>query len=85
MEKGVTGEVYNIGRGQGWKIREILDMLLALSTKNVPVEVDTTRLRPSDVAYFVADNTKVSSLGWSPELAIEHTLERILNEWRTHV
>lgn len=85
MEKGATGEVYNIGRGQGWKIREILDMLLGLSTKNVPVEVDTTRLRPSDVAYFVADNTKVSSLGWSPELPIEHTLERILNEWRTNV
>lgn len=85
MEKGVTGEVYNIGRGQGWKIREILDMLLAHSTHQVPVEVDTARLRPSDVAYFVADNTKVSSLGWSPKLPIEHTLERILNEWRENV
>jgi GDP-4-dehydro-6-deoxy-D-mannose reductase len=82
MNQGKVGEVYNIGSGQGWKIREVLDMLLSYSTQQITVEVDTTRLRPSDVAYFVADNTKIAQLGWKPELPIEVTLQRILSEWR---
>lgn len=82
MNQGEVGEVYNIGSGQGWKIRQVLDMLLSYSTQQITVEVDTTRLRPSDVAYFVADNTKITQLGWKPQIPIEETLQRIISEWR---
>jgi GDP-4-dehydro-6-deoxy-D-mannose reductase len=85
MESGKVGDVYNVGSGQGWKIREVLDMLLAHSTQHVTVEVDPNRMRPSDVAYFVADTTKVEQLGWKPQIPIEQTLERILSEWREKV
>lgn len=82
MLKGKVGEVYNIGSGQGWKISEVLDMLCKHSTTEVKIEVDKDRLRPSDIAYFVADATKVQQLGWKPEIPLEETVQRILNEWR---
>lgn len=85
MTKGEVGQVYNIGSGHGWKISEVLDMLLAHSTQKIKVEVDETRLRPSDVEYFVADAQKIQELGWSPQVPLSETLERILNEWRNKV
>jgi len=85
MEKGKIGDVYNVGQGKGWKISEILEMLLAHSQRPIAVELDPTRLRPSDIEYFVADNTKVKQLGWEPQVPIENTLGNILSEWRTRV
>ncbi len=85
MEKGTVGDVYNIGSGKGWKIQEVLDMLLAHSSQKITVEVDQSRLRPSDVEYFVADATKIQELGWSPQVPLTETLEMILNEWRKKI
>lgn len=85
MNEGQVGEVYNIGSGRGWKIGEVLDMLLVHSTGHVTVEVDESRLRPSDVDYFVADTKKIQALGWSAQIPLSETLERILHEWRNKV
>lgn len=85
MRKGKVGDVYNIGSGKGWKISEVLDMLLAHSSKQIKVEVDESRLRPSDVEYFVADAHRIQELGWSAQVPLSETLERILNEWRKKV
>jgi GDP-4-dehydro-6-deoxy-D-mannose reductase len=85
MEKGIPGEVYNVGTGKGWKIRQILDTLIQLANVPIQVEQDPNRLRPSDIPYFVANISKISALGWKPSIPIEQTLERILNEWRTTV
>lgn len=85
MNEGKVGEVYNIGSGRGWKIGEVLDMLLSHSTGHVPVVVDESRIRPSDVDYFVADTQKIQALGWSAQIPLSETLERILNEWRKKV
>jgi GDP-4-dehydro-6-deoxy-D-mannose reductase len=85
MEKGQKGEVYNIGSGKGWKISEILDTLIGMAEMEIKVEPDPTRLRPSEVPYFVADNTKITKLGWEPKIPLKETLQRIINEWRTKV
>jgi GDP-4-dehydro-6-deoxy-D-mannose reductase len=82
MEKGQIGEVYNIGTGKGWQIKEVLDKLIQLSTSQITVEQDLTRMRPSDVPYFVANSTKIKQLGWQPTIPIEETLQRILLDWR---
>ncbi len=82
MNQGEIGDVYNIGSGQGWKISQVLDMLLTHSNRKITIQVDETRLRPSDVEYFVADATKVQKLGWHASIPLSETLERILNEWR---
>ena len=71
------GRSYNLGSARV-SIQQILDGLVALSQANITVEVDPSRLRPADVAYFVANNQKLQHLGWAPQIPLEQTLTDIL-------
>ncbi len=86
MEKGIAGEVYNIGSGKSYKMSEVLDILLSYSDAKIKVEVDPALLRPSDNPELLCDNNKIKDLtGWAPEIPIEKTLKEILEYWRKNV
>jgi len=86
LEKGEGGEVYNIGSGKAYPVKEILDMLISLSEVEVKIEVDSERLRPSDVPILLADSTKFRNLtGWQPEIPFTKSLKDLLNYWRERV
>jgi GDP-4-dehydro-6-deoxy-D-mannose reductase len=86
LEKGEDGEVYNVGTGKTYSMREILDLLLSMSKIKVKVEVDPQRLRPSDVPVLLSDCTKLKELtGWQPKIPIRQSLEDLLNYWRERV
>ncbi len=78
MNKGKKGEVYNIGSGTGVKMSELVDKLISLSTKKIILEEDSSRLRPHDIPKMIANNDKIKSLGWSPEIPLEDSLARIV-------
>lgn len=83
LEKGIKGEIYNIGSGKEIKIRTILDKLISMSTKEIKVEVDVEKLRPVDVPLIVCDNSKIKKdTGWVPVISIDETLKEILEYWR---
>ena len=83
MEKGKSGDVYNIGSGKAYKMSEVLDMMLSFSKVKIKVETDSSLLRPSDNPELVCDNTKIQNLtGWIPEIPLEQTLKDILEYWR---
>jgi len=85
-EKGEDGEVYNVGTGKAMAMKEMLDMLLALSKAKVKIKVDPERLRPSDVPILLSDSTKFVSLtGWKPQIPLEQTFKDLLNYWREKV
>jgi len=86
LEKGKSGEVYNIGSGTSHKIQEILDILIGNSSMEITVEVDPHKLRPSDVAEIVADSQKMKQItGWTPEIPFEKTIKDTLDYWRNIV
>ncbi|MCZ6767300.1 MAG: GDP-mannose 4,6-dehydratase [bacterium] len=83
LEKGKAGEAYNICSEKAHTIREVLDMLLALTDAKIEVKQDTTRLRPSDVPRLLGDSSKFrNETGWKPEIPFETTLRDILEYWR---
>ena len=83
LEKGTPGEVYNAGSGESHAVQEILDYLLKNAKKEITVEVDPARMRPSDVPEIVADSTKVmQATGWKPTISFEQTLKDTLDYWR---
>lgn len=83
IEKGEAGEVYNAGRGQSYQIKDLLDMLLSLSTVKVEVTEDPSLLRPNDIHELRCDNTKIeNTTGWKAEILLEKSLEDTLNYWR---
>ena len=82
MEKGAVGEVYNIGTGDGVKMKDVVDKLVALSTAKISIEVDQTRMRPLDIPSIIADASKIMALGWKPEISLDETLKRVVEYWR---
>lgn len=86
LEKGVEGEVYNLGTGKTYSIKEILDMLLSLSQVDVEITVDPDRLRPSDVPVLLSDSSKFKKLtGWEPRIPFNQSLQDLLEYWRERV
>jgi len=86
LEKGVPGDVYNIGSGKSIKITDVLDMLIGMSTVEITKEVDPTKLRPSDVPEIVCNNTKIRNLtSWDTTIPLETTLKDTLEYWRNIV
>ncbi len=82
-EKAKFGEVYNFCSSQAVKIQDILDKLVFLSKKEIKVEIDTERLRPSDEPIIMGDNSKlVKETGWKPEIGIDKTIRDSLDYWR---
>ncbi|MFC1789596.1 GDP-mannose 4,6-dehydratase [Patescibacteria group bacterium] len=86
VEKCTPGEVYVIGGTETMTIKEMLDRLLKLSVKkDIKVEVDSARLRPSDVTLQVPCIDKfIKTTGWKPEIKFDKTLEDTLNYWRDY-
>lgn len=83
VEKGEKGEAYNIGSGVSYKISEILEKLLSLSTIKVEIRKDKSLFRPIDNPDLVCDYTKLKNLtNWEPEIKIEDTLKDTLDYWR---
>ena len=80
------GEVYNIGGVETMTVGEMLDRLLKLSKmKNIEVEIDQSRLRPSDVTLQIPCIEKFTAVtGWKPETRFENTLEDTLAYWRDY-
>jgi GDP-4-dehydro-6-deoxy-D-mannose reductase len=86
LEKGVEGEVYNIGSGQAYSMQEVLDLLMSLSRSKMEVKVDPARLRPSDVPVLLSDSSKFRALtGWRPMIPFKQTILDLLNYWRERV
>jgi UDP-glucose 4-epimerase len=73
--------VYNLGNGNGYSVREVIDTARAVTGADIPAE--TGSRRPGDPATLIASSEKIrSELGWSPEFG---ALEDIIaSAWEWH-
>lgn len=86
MDGGTRGRAYNVCSGRAWRIRDLLDELLQLSTTPIAVETDRSKLRPVDVPVVQGDATRLATeLGWRPKIRVEDTLRDTLEWWRAEV
>ncbi len=86
LEKGISGEVYNIGSGVARTVGQMLQTLVGFARCSIRVEVDPSRSRPSDVLILQADVSKFrAATGWKPLISFEQTMEDLLNYWRQRV
>jgi GDP-4-dehydro-6-deoxy-D-mannose reductase len=86
VEFGKPGEVYNICSGKAYRISSLVDMLIGMSSVKVEIEVDPSRLRPSDVPVLLGDSSKFrAATGWEPLIPFEKTMADLLDYWRERV
>ena len=73
--------IYNIGNGQGFTVREVIESARRVTGHPIPV-VEEPR-RPGDPAVLVASSQKIKAeLGWRPEFA--GLDEIIASAWEWH-
>jgi GDP-4-dehydro-6-deoxy-D-mannose reductase len=86
VERCKYGTPYNICSGRKVSIQWILDELLKLSSVNVDIMIDHTRMRPSDLHTLQGDASKfITDTGWTREYKLEETLKDLLTYWRENV
>ncbi len=84
LERGKPGDVYNVATGKGYKVREMLDILLSFSKVKIETRQDPKRMRPSDVELLLGDATKLrTETGWEPKYKFEQTMKDLLDYWRS--
>jgi GDP-4-dehydro-6-deoxy-D-mannose reductase len=81
------GDVYNICSGTPRVIKDVLDLLLKKSNvKDIKLENDPLRMRPSDVMVLHGDCTKImEKTGWKPEIPFDKTMNDLMDYWRERV
>ncbi|MCO5999203.1 UDP-glucose 4-epimerase GalE [Actinoallomurus rhizosphaericola] len=59
-------EIFNLGSGSGYSVREVIDVCREVTGQEIPA-VESPR-RPGDPAVLIASSAKISDrLGWKPE------------------
>ncbi len=86
LERGLAGEVYNIGSGKPRAIKELVYTYQRLARVPFEIEFDPQRMRPSDTPVSYCDATKIKrATGWEPEIPFEQTLQDTLDYWRARI
>jgi GDP-4-dehydro-6-deoxy-D-mannose reductase len=83
-DRSVPAGVYNVASGTGVRIGDALTSLLRLAEVDARVQVDPTRLRPTDHAVGDARRLREAT-GWQPRVPFEQTLMRLLEDWGRRV
>lgn len=81
------GDAFNIAGEEAYKLPEVIDLLISMSTKdNIEVMTDTDRLRPIDADYQMFDNRKIKSvINWKPEIPTKQMFQDLLDHWRDEI
>ncbi len=82
-DKGVSGKIYNIGRGKAVSIQYILDTALSFANTDIQVKTDPKRMRASDIPIIEPDVSRIfADTGWKAEISVEQTIRDTLDYWR---
>lgn len=83
LERGAPGQVYNLCSGRATRIGDIVQLVVERGRVPVTVQVDPSRLRPSDEPLLLGDNTRLrAATGWEPTISMETIVEELLEYWR---
>jgi GDP-4-dehydro-6-deoxy-D-mannose reductase len=83
LEKGQSGEIYNVCSGTARSGHEILEGLLKITGTNPKIEQDEARMRPADTPELRGSHDKLTrDTDWQPEISLEQTLQDVVTDWR---
>jgi len=82
------GQAVNIGRGDDISIGELVERIGARLGRSIPVETDSTRIRPSasEVGRLLAGTKLAQELwGWTPRYSLDTALDETIAWVREHL
>jgi GDP-4-dehydro-6-deoxy-D-mannose reductase len=86
LEKGRTGEMYNVCSGSAVRLVDMIRTFEAISGIPVEINIDPERIRSNEVSQIRGDSTKIRmETGWSPQIPLEKTIQDLLDYWREKI
>jgi dTDP-glucose 4,6-dehydratase len=84
LERGVKGEVYNIGSDNEWPNIQIVGRLLEILGKSREL-IEHVKDRPGHDRRYAIDAGKIQrELGWAPKHHFEEAIKTTIQWYRTH-
>ncbi|HEX6644828.1 MAG TPA: GDP-mannose 4,6-dehydratase [Gemmatimonadales bacterium] len=78
--EGAPAGTYNVSRGEGFALRDILARLAAILGVEAEPVTDPALARRSDIPHLVGDPARLrAATGWSPAYSIERTLRDVVD------
>src|SRR5262245_54928318 len=82
LDRARPGAVYNVCRGEGRRLSDVVAHLVARSRVPISVELDPARVRPADLPWLVGNPEAIAAdTGWRAAIPLEATLDQVLEEW----
>jgi UDP-glucose 4-epimerase len=76
-------DVFNLGRGEEYSVREIVAAFSRELGEPVTIEVDPDRVRKVERMHLLADVSKLKSFtGWEPKISLDEGIRTLLKERR---
>jgi nucleoside-diphosphate-sugar epimerase len=83
LQRGETGQVYNVCTGRAVSLREVIGQLEQLTGHGLAVRVDPALVRANEVVRLAGDNRRlVAAIGPLREFSLRETLSWMLTEAR---
>ncbi|ADR34779.1 NAD-dependent epimerase/dehydratase [Sulfuricurvum kujiense DSM 16994] len=78
-ESAVSSEIFNIGSGKVFSLREIIEMAESASAHRLEIRTNPTFVRSNEIERLGGDNTRLKNLGWKPRHTMEETIRWMIN------
>ena len=81
---GLPGGQYNLGNGNGYSVKEVIEVARDITSKQIPAKI--VERRPGDPAVLIGSSAKAfKELGWKPQFADLNAIVETAWQWhKTH-
>lgn len=80
LSDGGESDIFNLGNGEGYSVREVIEMCKKVTGRNFKVIEDDKR--EGDPSILIADSSKIENkLGWKPQYDLQQIVE---SAWKWH-
>jgi UDP-arabinose 4-epimerase len=82
LEAGARSTAYNLGNGQGFSVRQVIEIARQVTGRSVAAVIGAAR--PGDPAQLVGDASRIRrELGWQPQHSALQEIVRTAWRWHT--
>jgi GDP-4-dehydro-6-deoxy-D-mannose reductase len=82
VESDNCERIYNVGSGVAYPLDELLNYIIGLSNQKIDIEVDESRIRPTDQENICCDYKLINEeLVWTPKYTVRDALKEMYNNY----
>lgn len=81
LESNSEKTIFNVGSGQCYHLKDILDYIISLCDQKIEIRVDEKKIRPLDNPIIHCDNSLIRrEIGWEPKYTVFDAIDAMFRE-----